>query len=245
MHHRTICFFSASSDAFIYISHVVSYFYERFKYVKFRLFNKHHYWTHEHRGPCYVGQDRLPLIKQVHHAIGNKYPTTPSECFEEALSRVHRITDSHYSVTFPKGKMRNVVPHFRAPLTVCNKLPRSAEFRMVFIGRHRLRTSPHSGRRVTVSTKNLVDTPTIRQCTRISQKRFCTRLTSNKNSLFVRPRRQTLLRRRHVCNKRLELLVYVRKSQNISRPYVHGDYRTQIGIAIYNKDNTAHPILAI
>ena len=43
--------FSECSDAFMYISHVVSYFYERFQYVKFRLFNKHRHWTNEHRGP--------------------------------------------------------------------------------------------------------------------------------------------------------------------------------------------------
>jgi len=111
-------FLDSSSDALLYIFHIVSYFYERFKFVEFKLFNKQHYWPNEFRGRCYVGLNRLPLIKQVHHTIGDKYPTIPSECHEEAITRAYRINNTQHSVTFPKSRLRNVVPHYRAPLAV-------------------------------------------------------------------------------------------------------------------------------
>jgi len=86
-------FFSESSHAFMYISHVVSYFYEQFNYVKFRLFHKHHYWANEYRGPCYVGLDRLPLIKQFYtRLVANIQSFQPNASKKHSLAYTELLT---------------------------------------------------------------------------------------------------------------------------------------------------------
>ena len=116
--HRTpyILYFLDVSDTSAYISYVISYFYERFQFVKFQLFYRHYNWKPEYKGPCYLGLDRLPLIKKIHFTIGCNYSIIPYKCYGKALTRVYRTTKTIYSVTFPNRLMRNVIPQMLKPL---------------------------------------------------------------------------------------------------------------------------------
>jgi len=54
-----------STDALFFISQTISYFYEKYEQVKFRLYHDIHSWQTKQTGPCFVGLSDIPLVENT------------------------------------------------------------------------------------------------------------------------------------------------------------------------------------
>jgi len=106
-------FFSESSDAILFMSYTLSYFYEKFRFVRFKLFVNNDHWPQAQTGPCFVALERLPLIKIPLHTFGLHLIDNPIQCKEDKLVRLNQKTPSTFVLHFPKGKLTNLVPLYR------------------------------------------------------------------------------------------------------------------------------------
>lgn len=102
-----------SGDTIALISRIISYFYEHFTSVKFKLFSRTIKWKNEFRGNCYLSAKKFPLIKQVLQTSETTQHVINIPCDEEKLIRTFKFNDTHYVVTFPKNKITNEVPELR------------------------------------------------------------------------------------------------------------------------------------
>jgi len=106
-------FFSESSDEILFVSYALSYFYEKFQSVRFKLVVNNEHWPQAQIGPCFVALERLPLIKTSLHTFGLHLINNPIQCNENKLVRLHQQTPSTFALHFPKGKLTNIVPLYR------------------------------------------------------------------------------------------------------------------------------------
>ena len=102
-----------SSDAIAFISRIIAYFYERFTFVKFKLFNKQSRKIGEFRGQCYLSAKKFPLIKHILHMSTTTQREITTPCDEERLTRLYTLDPETYVATFPKNKISNEVPEIR------------------------------------------------------------------------------------------------------------------------------------
>jgi len=95
------------------ISRIISYFYEHFISVKFKLFTRTTKWRNEFRGNCYFSTKKFPLIKQILQTSTTTQHVIDTPCDEEELIRTFTINSTHYVVTFPRYKITNEVPELK------------------------------------------------------------------------------------------------------------------------------------
>ena len=102
-----------SSDTILFISKVISYFYELYQFVKFRLQINDSFSPQMQREPCFVALERLPNIKLPLHTFGTRSIPNPHQCSEERLVRFRQTSPSAFLVEFPQGQVQNLVPIIR------------------------------------------------------------------------------------------------------------------------------------
>ena len=102
-----------SSDTILLISKVISYFYELYQFVRFKLNISDNLPSKMQRKPCFVALERLPNIKLPLHTFGTTYIPNPEQCNEERLVRFRQTAPSAFLVEFPQGQIENRVPTLR------------------------------------------------------------------------------------------------------------------------------------
>ena len=102
-----------SSDTILLISKVISYFYELYQFVRFKLNISDNLPSNMQRKPCFVALDRLPNIKLPLHTFGTTHISNPEQCNEERLVRFRQTAPSVFLVEFPQGQIENRVPTLR------------------------------------------------------------------------------------------------------------------------------------
>ena len=108
-----------SFDALMFISQIISYFYEKYEFVRFKLFYHHIAWAHKYSGPCFLNIQDFPLV------ITNMYGPTPRydgsfdydevshHCPSDTLTKLQQYNATEYRIFFPKGILRNVLARLR------------------------------------------------------------------------------------------------------------------------------------
>jgi len=102
-----------SSDTILLISKVISYFYELYQFVRFKLHISDNLPPQMQREPCFVALERLPNIKLPLHTFGKSHIPNPEQCNEERLVRLRQTAPFSFLVEFPQGKIENRVPIIR------------------------------------------------------------------------------------------------------------------------------------
>ena len=106
-------YFYDSSDTILLISKVISYFYELYQFVRFKLHISDNLPPQMQRDPCFVALERLPNIKLPLHTFGTSNIPNPEQCNEERLVRLRQTAPFKFLVKFPQGQLKNRVPIFR------------------------------------------------------------------------------------------------------------------------------------
>ena len=102
-----------SSDTILFISKVISHFYELYQFVKFKLQITDNASPQMQREPCFVALERLPNIKLPLHTFGTSNIPDPQQCSEERLVRIRQTAPLAFLVEFPQGQVKNLVPIIR------------------------------------------------------------------------------------------------------------------------------------
>ena len=102
-----------SSDTILFISKVISYFYELYQFVRFKLNISDNFSPQMQREPCFVALERLPNIKLPLHTFGTSHIPNPEQCSEERLVRFRQTAPFAFLVEFPQGQVINRVPIIR------------------------------------------------------------------------------------------------------------------------------------
>ena len=108
-----------STDALLFISHAISYFYEKYEEVRFKLFHDIRQWPTKTTGPCFVGLLEFPLVvKSTYGATPlpdgtYEYDAVTKPCLTETQSWLQKVNSTEYRLFFPKGKLRNVLARTR------------------------------------------------------------------------------------------------------------------------------------
>ena len=108
-----------ATDALLFASHAISYFYEKYTQVRFKLFHDIRPWPTKPTGPCFVGLLEFPLVAKKMYAPTSLFDgtyehdavTTP--CMMETQSWLQKVNSTEYRLFFPKGKLRNVLARTR------------------------------------------------------------------------------------------------------------------------------------
>ena len=108
-----------SFDALMFISQIISYFYEKYELVRFKLFYNHIPWIKKLSGPCFINIKDFPLV------ITSMYGPTPKydgsfeyeevshHCPPDTLTKLQHYNATEYRIFFPKGILRNVLARLR------------------------------------------------------------------------------------------------------------------------------------
>ena len=108
-----------SFDALMFISQIISYFYEKYEFVRFKLFYHHIAWAHKYSGPCFLNIQDFPSV------ITSMYGPTPRydgsfdydevshHCPPDTLTKLQQYNATEYRIFFPKGILRNVLARLR------------------------------------------------------------------------------------------------------------------------------------
>ena len=102
-----------SSDTILLISKIISYFYELYQSVSFKLNIGDNLPSQTQSKPCFVALARLPNIKLPLHTFGTTNIPYPEQCSEERLVRFRQTAPSVFLVEFPQGHIENRVPTLR------------------------------------------------------------------------------------------------------------------------------------
>ena len=108
-----------SFDALMFVSHIISYFYEKYELVRFKLFYNHIAWVNKHSGPCFINiQDFPPVITSMYGPTSRydgsfDYEEVPHHCPPDTLTKLQQHNATEYRIFFPKGTLRNVLARLR------------------------------------------------------------------------------------------------------------------------------------
>jgi len=108
-----------SFDALMFISQIISYFYEKYELVRFKLFHNHTPWIKKYSGPCFMNiQDFPSVITDMYGPTPRydgsfEYEKVSHHCPPDILTRLQHYNATDYRTFFPKGILRNVLARLR------------------------------------------------------------------------------------------------------------------------------------
>ena len=95
-------------EAFLFMSRVLSYFYEKYAYITFKLLQETNPTLPIKNTNCSIGLHEVPAIQEVIKPQGeNRILYTPP-CILQKIVRVQKSTSTIYTVTFPTSTIRNI-----------------------------------------------------------------------------------------------------------------------------------------
>jgi len=112
-------FLHNSFDALMFISQIISYFYEKYELVRFKLFYNHIPWVNKQSGPCFINiQDFPPVITDMYGPTPRydgsfEYEEVSRHCPPDTLTKLQQYNATEYRIFFPKGILRNVLARLR------------------------------------------------------------------------------------------------------------------------------------
>ena len=178
-----------SSDTVTLISKIISYFYVHFNFVKFKLFSRSTKWQNDFRGNCYFSAKKFPFIKQILQTSTTTQHVIDTPCDEEKLIiRTFTTNSTHYVVTFPRNKITNEVPELRNVQQYVEQIKHSyaLDFQWSNPTDTGYSLEIEVGEKLKLYSKNLVDSPTIRQPHWLSPQFLSTSLfQNNSNDIFL------------------------------------------------------------
>jgi len=109
------------AESFLFTSKILSYFFEKYAYIRFKLF--HHI---DHTLPmtpinCSIGLNDLPTIQEVTQDNGETRLHHTHPCILEMIVRIQQTRWTNYTVHFPTSKVQNIAQH---PLKYLNATTR-------------------------------------------------------------------------------------------------------------------------
>jgi len=95
-------------ETFLFMTRVLSYFYEKYAYITFKLSQETNPTLPMSTINCSIGLHELPAIQEVIKPPGeNRILNTPP-CILQKIVRVQKLTSTTYTVIFPTSKIRNI-----------------------------------------------------------------------------------------------------------------------------------------
>jgi len=99
---------NSSQETFLFMSKVLSYFYEKYAYISFKLSQETNPTLPTSTINCAIGQHELPAIQEVIKPRGENRILYTTPCILQKIVRVQKPTSTTYTVTFPTSKIRNI-----------------------------------------------------------------------------------------------------------------------------------------
>jgi len=95
-------------EAFLFMSRILSYFYEKYAYITFKLSQETNPTLPMSITNCSIGLHELPAIQEVIKPQGeNRILYTPP-CILQKIVRIQKLTSTIYTVTFPTSTIHNI-----------------------------------------------------------------------------------------------------------------------------------------
>ena len=95
-------------ETFLFMSKILSYFYEKYSYINFKLTQEKNPTIPMNTINCSIGLHELPSIQEVIKPQGENRIRYTTPCILQKIVRIQKSTSNTYTVTFPTSKIRNI-----------------------------------------------------------------------------------------------------------------------------------------
>ena len=95
-------------ETFLFMSKILSYFYEKYSHISFKLTQQKNPTIPISTINCSIGVNELPAIQEVIKPQGESRIRLVNPCILQQIVRVQKPTSNTYRVTFPTSKIRNI-----------------------------------------------------------------------------------------------------------------------------------------
>jgi len=95
-------------ETFSFMSKILSYFYEKYAYITFKLSQETDPALPMNTTNCSIGLHELPSIQEVIKPQGENRILYTTPCILQKIVRIQKLTSTTYTVTFPTSTIRNI-----------------------------------------------------------------------------------------------------------------------------------------
>ena len=95
-------------ETFLFMSKLLSYFYEKYTSITFKLSQDTDFMHHINTTNCTLGLHELPAIQEVIKPPGENRIMYTTSCILQRIARIQKLTWTEYTISFPTSRLRNI-----------------------------------------------------------------------------------------------------------------------------------------
>jgi len=95
-------------ETFLFMSKLLSYFYEKYAYITFKLSHDTDLMYHMNTTNCTLGLHELPELQEVIKPQGETRILYTHRCILQKIVRIQKLTWTEYTISFPTSRLRNI-----------------------------------------------------------------------------------------------------------------------------------------